>query len=266
MRDDGHHARRVRFYPFELDLSTGDLCRHGLRIRLQRQPLQILSALLAKPGDTIMREELREQIWPGNLFVDYEHGLNRSMNKLRRALGDRVTKPRYIETVHGRGYRFIASVEVGTSPRDGRLAVLPVINATGSRENDYFADEITEALIDGARLSTGQRLRVIAQASVLPYRGRRMSVERLAAELLADCLVFGHLRFDDGLFRLRVELVDARDRTLRWAESYLFDRESLDLVQREICNHIAARLERELVTEGRAAPFRNPESEALQAE
>jgi DNA-binding winged helix-turn-helix (wHTH) protein len=94
MRDDGgHHSRRVRFYPFDLDLNTGELCKHRRRIRLQKQPLLILRALLAKPGEIVLREELRELIWPGNVFVDYEHSLNRSIHKLRHALGDTVAKP-----------------------------------------------------------------------------------------------------------------------------------------------------------------------------
>lgn len=245
MRDDDTHSRRVRFYPFELDFNTGDLCKHRQRIRLQPQPLQILMALLAKPGEIILREELRERLWPGNVFVDYEHSLNRSMNKLRRALGDRVVNPRYIETLHGLGYRFIAPVESGFLPGRTRLAVLPVVNVTGSRENDDLADGITEALIDGSRCGAGQRLRVVALASVLCYRNKRMGVARIAAELKADYLVCGRLRTSDGLFRLRVELLDARDQALRWAESYIFVRESVDRMEKEICAHIADSVEPE---------------------
>jgi DNA-binding winged helix-turn-helix (wHTH) protein len=263
--DDDHHSRKVRFYPFELDLKTGELCRHRQRIRLQTQPLRILMALLAKPGEIVLREELREQIWPGNVFVDYEHSLNRSMNKLRRALGDRVVKPRYIETVHGRGYRFIAPVEAGASPPEGRLAVLPVENVTGLRENDDLADGITEALIDGSRLATGQRMRVIALASVLRYKNKRIRLAKAASELDADYLVCGRLRSEDGRFRLRVELLDSDDLSLRWAESFLFLRDGLEPVQEEIFNEIADRLEMELAMPQQPAPIQDPGAEPQQA-
>ena len=204
-------------------------------------------ALLAKPGEIVSREELHERIWPGNVFVDYEHSLNRSMNKLRRALGDKVAKPRYIETVHGRGYRFIVPVDAAASACEGRLAVMPVVNATGSQENDELADGITEALIDGSRLATGQRLRLIALTSVMRFKKKRARLAMIAAELRADYLVCGRLRRDDSLFRLRVELVDARDRTLRWAESYLFERNNLALVEKGICDHIAASVDPNLL-------------------
>jgi TolB-like protein len=263
--DDDHHSRKVRFYPFELDLSTGELSKYRLRIRLQRQPLQILNALLAKPGETVTREELRELIWPGNVFLDYEHGLNRSMNKLRCALSDNALRPRYIETVHGRGHRFIAPVENGTSAREARLAVLPVENVTGLPENDELADGITEAMIDGLGRAEKRRLRVIALASVLRYKNRRIRMAKAAAELRADYLVCGRLRSEDGRFRLRVELVDARDRTSRWTESFLIGCGSLGPLQRDICNHISGTIGSELLPSHEIAHRPDSAAEALQA-
>src|SRR6185312_12839838 len=103
-------ARHV-FGPFEVDASAGELRKRGVRLRLSGQPFQILLALLAHPGEVVAREQLREQVWGETTFVDFEHGLNAAMNKLRRALGDSAEKPRYIETVPGRGYRFIGIPE-----------------------------------------------------------------------------------------------------------------------------------------------------------
>ena len=243
---DNHHSRRVRFYPFELDFNTGELSKHKQRIRLQPQPLLILRALLAKPGEIVTREELHEQIWPGNVFVDFEHSLNRSTNKLRRALGDTVTKPRFIETVHGRGYRFIAPVEDGSLHREGRIAVLPVENVTARRDCDDLAEGITEALIDDLGRALGQRLRVVSLATALRYKNKRIKVARIAAELKADYLVCGRLHSEDGRFRLRLELVDPRDRTARWAESFRFGRESREAARNQITRRITDSIYSEL--------------------
>ena len=105
-----------RFGPFALDLRSGDLSRNGRPIRLQEKPRSILLALAARPGELISRAELHELLWPGDTFVDFEDGLNAAMSKLREALGDEIQSPRYIETVRGRGYRFIARIEVDSIP------------------------------------------------------------------------------------------------------------------------------------------------------
>src|SRR5690349_17365399 len=99
-----------RFGPFELDTDAGELCKHGAKIRLQEQPLKLLACLLEKPGSLISREELAQRIWPGGTFVDFEHGLNAAVTRLRRALCDSAESPRYIETVARKGYRFIAPI------------------------------------------------------------------------------------------------------------------------------------------------------------
>ena len=100
----------IRFGVFEVDTVTGELRKHGLRIKLQEQPFQVLSLLLARPGELVTREELRLKLWPADTFVDFEQGLNKAINKLREALSDDRETPRYIETLPRRGYRFIAPV------------------------------------------------------------------------------------------------------------------------------------------------------------
>lgn len=104
-------APRTRFGPFEVDLRAGELRKHGVRMKLTGQPLEILALLLAQPGEVVTREELRQRLWPGNTFGDFDHGLNAAVNKLREALGDSAEAPRYVETLPRRGYRFIARVE-----------------------------------------------------------------------------------------------------------------------------------------------------------
>lgn len=100
-----------RFSVFELDLRTGELRKHGMRVRLQEQPFQVLAMLLEKPGELVSREELRQKLWPADTFVDFDHGLNTTVNKLREVLADSAASPRYIETLPKRGYRFIYPVE-----------------------------------------------------------------------------------------------------------------------------------------------------------
>ncbi len=111
--DAADRTRRVRFDAFEVDMHSGEVRKHGIRLKLHRQPFQVLSLLLEHPGDLVTREELRQKLWPGETFVDFDTGLNSAVKKLRDALCDSAEEPRYIETLPRRGYRFIAPVENG---------------------------------------------------------------------------------------------------------------------------------------------------------
>jgi DNA-binding winged helix-turn-helix (wHTH) protein/Tol biopolymer transport system component len=106
----------IRFGVFELDLKAGQLTRYGTKLRLPQQPLQLLAVLLERPGETFTRDELRSRLWSSDVFVDFDHGLNKSIQKLRDALGDSAASPRYIETIPRVGYRFIAPVSNGHRP------------------------------------------------------------------------------------------------------------------------------------------------------
>jgi len=109
-------SQLVRFDRFELDLRAGELRKGGIRIRLQEQPLQVLQALLEKPGEVISGDELQKRIWPADTFVDFDHGLHAAVNRLRTALSDSADRPRYVETVGRRGYRFIGNIEPSDHP------------------------------------------------------------------------------------------------------------------------------------------------------
>jgi len=127
------HSRRVsttssivRFGAFEVDLATGELRKHGLRIRLQVQPFQVLTSLLQRPGEVVCREELIRRIWPDGTVVDFDRGLNAAVTRLRQTLSDSAETPRYIETVSRRGYRFIGSLHVDhLEPPATALAAAP---------------------------------------------------------------------------------------------------------------------------------------------
>jgi cholera toxin transcriptional activator len=104
-------APLFRFGAFEADAATGELRRQGVRLKLNAQPFQLLVMLLERPGDLLTREEISRRLWPDGTFVDYEHGLNAAVNRIREALGDTASHPRFVETLARRGYRFVAPVE-----------------------------------------------------------------------------------------------------------------------------------------------------------
>jgi cholera toxin transcriptional activator len=108
---DLRQAKRFRFGVFEADAATGELRRQGMRVKLNAQPFQILLMLLEKPGQLLTRDEISRELWPEGTFVDYEHGVNSAVNRIREALGDTAGSPRFVETLARRGYRFLAPVE-----------------------------------------------------------------------------------------------------------------------------------------------------------
>jgi DNA-binding winged helix-turn-helix (wHTH) protein len=114
--------KNVRFGVFEADTLAGELRKHGLRLKLSEQPFQILIMLLARPGEIVSREDLRERLWPSDTFVDFDHGLNNAVMRLREVLGDSSEHPRFIETLPRKGYRFIAPVELKNPASNGAAA------------------------------------------------------------------------------------------------------------------------------------------------
>jgi DNA-binding winged helix-turn-helix (wHTH) protein len=121
--------RRTRFGAFEVDLLSGEVYKHGIRLKLQDQPFHVLALLLEHPGEVVTREELRQKLWAADTFVDFDTGLNSAIKKLRDVLGDSAEEPRYIETLPRRGYRFIAPVQNGDLPASAavKIHVAPVV-------------------------------------------------------------------------------------------------------------------------------------------
>ena len=110
-----HLGQRVTFGAFTLDVTSGELRKHGTKLKLGEQPFQILSLLLERHGELVLREELHKRLWPSDTFVDFDHGLNSAMRRLRDVLGDEQEKPQWVETVPRRGYRFIGEAHLGTN-------------------------------------------------------------------------------------------------------------------------------------------------------
>jgi DNA-binding winged helix-turn-helix (wHTH) protein/dienelactone hydrolase len=135
----------IRFGPYELDLRSAELRKNDLRIRLQHQPFQILIALLERPGEVVLREEIRHKLWPDDTVVEFDHGINAAVKRLRDALCESAEKPRYIETLARRGYRFIGKVEAAPSlPMESAASQLVSPNGLLKRAEDLSAQAIPE--------------------------------------------------------------------------------------------------------------------------
>jgi DNA-binding winged helix-turn-helix (wHTH) protein len=116
VNDNTHAAHRVRFGTFEVDLATGELWKSGRKLKLTGQPFSVLAILLEQAREVISREQFQRRLWP-DTFVDVDHNLNTAINKIRETLGDSKERPRFVETLSRRGYRFIAAIECAGVPR-----------------------------------------------------------------------------------------------------------------------------------------------------
>ena len=163
-------ASKVRFGPFDVDLQTGELRKHGVRLRLAGQPFQILALLVERPGELITREELRSKLWSADTFVDFDHSLNAAVNKLRETLGDSAESPRYVETLPRRGYRIIVPVEAVESGRNGA----PIADGSLAKQPDRDSP-------DGAALP--------AVPAPAPRNAARWATVAAATALVAVALV-----------------------------------------------------------------------------
>jgi len=233
----------VRFGVYEVDLRAGELRKRGFRIRLPEQPFQLLAILLEHPGEMVTREDLQKRLWPDGTFVDFEQGLNAAVKRLREALGDSAENPRYIETVSRRGYRFIESLTAGPG-RIESLAVLPLENLSRDPEQEYFAEGMTEALIN--TLAKISALRVVSRTTAMRYKKVDKTLPQIARELNVDAVVEGTVLRSGERVRISAQLVQASTDTHLWAETYDEDlRDVLALqakVARAIANEIQVKL------------------------
>jgi TolB-like protein/Tfp pilus assembly protein PilF len=253
---DGHrmltHTPRFRFGNFEFDPASGELFRQGHKIRFQSQLSRVLAMLVERPGEVVSREQLQKTIWPDGTFVDFDRGLNKAINGLRACLRDSASKPRIIETLPRKGYRFIASVETaaifvsgarlepGVAMRIESLAVLPLANQSGDPAEEYFADGMTEELISA--ISRIQSLRVISRTSVMRYKGTRKYLPAIARELHVDAVVEGSVARSGSKVRITAQLIYAPEDRHLWSGRY--ERELRDVLQlqAEIAENIAGQI------------------------
>lgn len=267
----------IRFGPYALDAHSGELRRDGEAVPIAPQPFRLLLALASRPGELVTREELRREVWGESTFVDFERGLNFCILQVRTALGDNAKQPSYIETLPRRGYRFVAPVDIARPPRPrprpllrwivtaaALLVVLAAIAwqhdepaATGRTmlavlpfEGDApFADGMTEELITHVGALQPQRLGVIARTSAFLYRNAKKPVRDIGRELGVRYVVEGSVRREGERVRVSAQLIDARDQTQLWSES--FDRTGAGAlaIQRDVAERIARALRIELLND-----------------
>ncbi len=286
-------AQLVRFGVFELDMQAGELRRNGAKVRLEGQPLIILALLIERRGEVVTREELKEKLWPADTFVDFEHSTNAAVKRLREALQDSATAPRFIETLPRRGYRFIyplngSSVDKGAAVQSARrrpvrllaavvllgavlivgwilwrraeepaaapkirsVAVLPLKNLSGDREQEYFADGMTEALI--TELGRMGALRVISFQSVVRYRETTKSLPEIARELKVDAVIEGSVLRSGNQVRIDAQLVQAEPERHLWTEKFTRDASDVLRLQSEVSLAVARAVQISLPPEQRA--------------
>jgi len=172
-------AKRYRFGIFEADAATGELRRQGMRVKLNAQPFQVLLMLLEKPGQLLTRDEISRVLWPEGTFVDYEHGVNSAVNRIREALGDTAGSPRFVETLARRGYRFLAPVELIPAERNVERQLLDSVperipvrvdscDIPTPPLNDSSSDSSTDLAANPSQPDPHPRMRILSTSADLP--------------------------------------------------------------------------------------------------
>lgn len=216
----------LRFEQYELDLRAGRLSKSGVRINLRDKSFQVLALLLEHAGEVVTREELRQHLWPNDVFVDFDNNLNITIARLRQALRDSAEHPRFIETIPKHGYRFLvrASESVATercaaTPR-AKVVVLPFLNLSGDPAQEYFSDAMTDEIITALAGIAPEQLAVIARTTAMYYKGRHKDVAHIRRELGVDYLVEGGFRRTEDQVVINIQLIRTSDQTHLFARKY----------------------------------------------
>lgn len=272
----------LRFNDAELDVGRYELRRNGSLLRLERLPMELLALLASRQGELVTREEVIERLWGKGVYLDAEQGINTAIRKIRMCLRDTAERPKYIQTVVGKGYRFVPPVtfvvnngvngptthhpQAATKPGTRRrihiatiaalvcvaaaagiywrptthrsvarassdrlmLAVLPFVNLSGDPRQDYFSDGVTEEIITRLGSFNPGRLGVIARTSTIQYKATKKSVAEIGRELGVDYVLEGSTRSIGARVRIAAQLIQVRDQTHIWADSY--DAEMRDIL------------------------------------
>jgi TolB-like protein/DNA-binding winged helix-turn-helix (wHTH) protein len=275
-------AHVVRFGSFELNPASGELSKNGHKIHLPDQAIQILLMLLERPGEIVTREQIQARLWPSGTVVEFDHGINSSIRRLRAALDDSAEQPRYVETLAKRGYRFIFPCEAepaesvvperrpppkwlwgvvaafviafaaaGSIYLSGRLHVAnaaPITSIAVLPLVNATQDPNAEYLSDGIseeiinRLSAAPHLKVIARTSAFRFTGKDVDAQKVGRDLGVGAVLTGKLTRRGDSVIVQTDLVDASNGSELWGEQYKRSMADLQNVQAEIASEIASKL------------------------
>ena len=233
----------LRFAAFELYAETGELRRRGDVVKLAPQPFKVLELLARHRGQVVTRAEIRDHVWSGDTFVDFDQGLNFCIRQIREVLGDTADAPRFIETLPRRGYRFLMPV-TDASPAAAapamRLIVLPFRMLRPDPETDFLAFSLPDA-VTGA-LGGLQSLVVRSSMTAARFAGDAVAPGRIAAEADVDAIVTGTLLRSGPEIRVTTQLTAATSGALLWSQAAQMPVGDLFRVQDELTRRIVASL------------------------
>jgi len=241
------HCGSTHFGVFEFNPQADELRKRGLKVKIGPSACRVLALLLEHPGQVQTRGELNQRLWPADIFVDFDHSLNKAIHALRVTLGDSATSPRYIETVVGQGYRFIPILESPSQPSKARtlrkidsVAVLPFVTAGAESEFLFLASQITSLVTNALSKISG--IWVLAHSTVKHCEVQGKSPQVIGQDLTVSGVVFGELVPRNGDLILNVEFIDVADGTQLWGAQLRQDCQQgidcSDQVARKILRHL----------------------------
>ena len=251
-----------RFGDFELDMTAYEVRRKGRRVKVAKQTMELLMLLVQHRGRLVSRDEIVGRLWGKDVFVDVNTSVNTAIRKIRQTLGDSPEAPAFIETVPGRGYRFIAPIEVVSAVGQSRsmaistpssaaasdelqvantaITVLPFKILGDVPERQYVADGLSDETASCLARVDPEHLRV--KGRTVAYRGTRKSIADIGRELSVDYLVEGSIQVEGARFRITVTLLRVHDQEHIWSETYERQPSSLLGLQQELSTAIAEQI------------------------
>lgn len=246
---------QVRFGAFEVDTARRILRKHGITLRLREQAMEVLLALVERPGELLTRDDLRHRLWNDGTVVDFDVGLNTAISRLRQVLNDSSGAPRFVETIPKRGYRFIGAVQKQPS-----VAVMPLVNQSADQDGDYFSDGLTEELIGALWRIEG--IRVAGRATVWRFKNQKYDPQRAAKELGVDSILEGSVRRANGRIRINVHLINGQDGFEVWSERFDSEWKEIFALQDRVAERVAQALKSRLTGSAPSNRPDNPEAYA----
>src|SRR5215813_2124118 len=237
------HTSVLRFAGFELDPRSGELRKKGDLVPLRPQALKVLTVLATRSGEVVTRDEIRQQIWSGDTFVDFDQGLNFCIRQIRESLGDDAEAPQYIETLPRRGYRFLIPVEsAGKAPTAAvtRLIVLPFRMPQAEPETGFLTESLPEAV--ASSLSGLESLVVRSSVFAARFAGEALDPKKIAADADVDVVLTGTLLRGGEKLRVSTQLTEVPAGTLLWSQTWQVSLGDIFQVHDELTSHIVESL------------------------